>query len=202
MGTRVPRVEDERLLTGNGTFVDDIVRPGMLHACFVRSPFARARIVGIDTSAALALDGVHAVFTAEDLHPDVHDPWYTIIGKDIPDTPRPPMAEGEVRFVGDLVALLVADSRYLAEDAAELVDVDYDPLPELSDYVEAQGAGELVHQAYPGNVAGKLGAATPRRSRRRVRRRPSSSPRPSTSRPTPRSRWRPGGSSSSGRAGS
>ncbi len=63
-GTRVHRVEDARLLTGHGTFVDDIVRPGMLHACFVRSPFARARINGIDTSAALALPGVHAVFVA------------------------------------------------------------------------------------------------------------------------------------------
>ena len=63
-GTRVHRVEDERLLTGHGTFVDDIVRPGMVHACFVRSPLARARIVGIDISAALALPGVAAVFVA------------------------------------------------------------------------------------------------------------------------------------------
>jgi carbon-monoxide dehydrogenase large subunit len=161
VGTRVPRVEDERLLTGHGTFVDDIVRPGMLHACFVRSPFARARVVGIDPSAALALDGVHAVFTAEDLHPDVHDPWYTIIGKEIPDTPRPPMAEGEVRFVGDLVALVVAEDRYVAEDAAELVDVDYDPLPDVSDYVEALGSSELVHQSYEGNVAGYLRGRKP-----------------------------------------
>ncbi len=68
-GARVPRVEDSRLLTGHGTFVDDVQRPGMLHACFVRSPFARATINGIDTSEALALPGVHAVFTAEDLNP-------------------------------------------------------------------------------------------------------------------------------------
>ncbi len=107
-GSRVHRVEDARLLTGHGTFVDDIVRPGMLHACFVRSPFARARILGIDTSAALALDGVHAVFTAQDLNPELHELWYTIIGKDVPDTPRPPLAEGEARFVGDPVALVVA----------------------------------------------------------------------------------------------
>ena len=63
-GTRVPRVEDNRLLTGRGTFVDDITRPGMLHACFVRSPFAHAKINGIDARAALALPGVRAVFTA------------------------------------------------------------------------------------------------------------------------------------------
>ena len=111
-GTRVPRVEDNRLLTGRGTFVDDVVRPGMLHACFVRSPFARARINGIDASGALALPGVHAVFTAEDLNPDVKEAWHAVAGKDIPDTPRPPLAEGEVKFVGDPVALVVADSRY------------------------------------------------------------------------------------------
>jgi carbon-monoxide dehydrogenase large subunit len=156
-GTRVARVEDSRLLTGRGTFVDDIVRPGMLHACFVRSPFARARIGGIDASAAVALDGVHAVYTAADLNPDVHEPWYSVIGKEVPDTPRPPLAEGEARFVGDPVALVVAENRYLAEDAAELVDVDYEPLPEQADYQVAQGAADLVHEAYEGNVAGRMG---------------------------------------------
>ena len=107
-GTRMARVEDTRLLTGHGTFVDDIVRPGMLHACFVRSPFARARISGIDASAAVALPGVVAVFTAADLNPDVREAWHAVAGKDIPDTPRPPLAEGEVKFVGDPVALVVA----------------------------------------------------------------------------------------------
>ena len=160
-GTRVHRVEDERLLTGHGTFVDDIVRPGMVHACFVRSPLARARIVGIDISAALALPGVAAVFVASDLNPDVREPWYSTMGKDVPDTPRPPMAEGEVRFVGDLVALVIAESRYVAEDAAELVDVEYEPLPPLVDYVEAQQSTELVHEGYAGNVAGRLDGAKP-----------------------------------------
>ena len=89
-GTRMPRVEDTRLLTGHGTFVDDIIRPGMLHACFVRSPFARATITGIDTSAALAMPGVVAVFTAQDLNPDVREAWHAVAGKDVPDTPRPP----------------------------------------------------------------------------------------------------------------
>ncbi len=131
-GTRVPRVEDARLLTGHGTFVDDITRPGMLHACFVRSPFARAVINSIDTSAALALPGVHAVFTAADLNPDVREAWHAVTGKDSPDTPRPPLAEGTVKFVGDPVALLIAESRYIAEDAIELVDVDYDPLPAVA----------------------------------------------------------------------
>ncbi|WP_187369657.1 xanthine dehydrogenase family protein molybdopterin-binding subunit [Fodinicola acaciae] len=155
-GTRVRRVEDARLLTGHGTFVDDVVRPGMLHACFVRSPFPRARITGIDPAEALALDGVRAVFTAADLNPDVREQWYTLTGKDIPDTPRPPLADGEVRFVGDPVALVVAADRYVAEDAADLVTVDYEPLPPVVDYATAHESAELVHPDYPGNLAGEI----------------------------------------------
>lgn len=160
-GTRVPRVEDNRLLTGRGTFVDDVTRPGMLHACFVRSPFARAKVNGIDTTAALALPGVRAVFTADDLNPDVKEAWHAVAGKDIPDTPRPPLAEGEVKFVGDPVALVVADSRYIAEDAIELVEVDYEPLPAVADFTKAVGSDVVVHEAYPDNVAGGMGGAPP-----------------------------------------
>jgi carbon-monoxide dehydrogenase large subunit len=156
VGARIPRTEDARLLTGHGTFVDDVVRPGMLHACFVRSPLARARILSIDTSQARALDGVHAVFVAADLNPDVREAWYTIAGRDVPDSPRPPLAEDEVRFVGDPVALIVAADRYIAEDAAELVVVDYDPLPPVVDYVTANGGDELVFPQYPGNVLGEM----------------------------------------------
>jgi aerobic carbon-monoxide dehydrogenase large subunit len=164
-GTRVPRVEDARLLTGHGTFVDDVKRPGMLHACFVRSPFARARINGIDASAALALAGVRAVFTADDLNPDAREAWHAVAGKDVPDTPRPPLAEDEVKFVGDPVALVVAESRYIAEDAIELVDVDYEPLPAIADFTQAMRmAAEsdvIVHKAYPDNIAGGMGGAPP-----------------------------------------
>ena len=160
-GTRVPRVEDTRLLTGHGTFVDDVTRPGMLHACFVRSPFARARINGIDTSAALALPGVHAVFVADDLNPDVKEAWHAAAGKDMPDTPRPPLAEGEAKFVGDPVALVVAESRYIAEDAVELVDVDYEPLPAIVDFTTAVGSDVVVHEAYADNVAFALSGAPP-----------------------------------------
>ena len=160
-GTRVARVEDARLLTGHGTFVDDVRRPGMLHACFVRSPFAHARITGIDISAALSLDGVHAVFIAADLNPRVHEQWYTSMGKAIPDTPRPPLADEIARFVGDPVALVLAANRYIAEDAVDLVVVDYEPLPTLADYRVAQGAEERVHDAYPGNVAGQMRGGKP-----------------------------------------
>jgi carbon-monoxide dehydrogenase large subunit len=159
-GARVHRVEDARLLTGHGTFVDDVVRPGMLHACFVRSPVARARIVGIDASAALALPGVEAVFVAADLHPDVHESWYTASGAAAVEPPKPPLAEGEVRFVGDPVALVVAADRYVAEDAADLVELDLEPLAPVVDYTIARDAGELgqlVHDGYPGNVASEIG---------------------------------------------
>ena len=159
-GARVHRVEDARLLTGNGVFADDISLPGMLHACFVRSPFARAAIRGIDTSAARTAPGVHFVFTAADLNGDVKEQWHRDTGPDAPETPRPPLAEGEVRFVGDPVAIVIADNRYLAEDAAELVDVDYDPLPAIVDYEDAETSDVLVHQLHGSNLVGALATPT------------------------------------------
>ncbi len=155
-GARVHRVEDDRLLTGRGTFVDDVALPGMLHACFVRSPFARAAIRRIDASAALAMPGVRFVFTAADLNPRVREQWHTTIGKEMPETPRPPLADGEVRFVGDPVALVVAENRYLAEDAAERVEVDYDPLPAVVDYTQAEQAQVLVHESHGSNVIAQM----------------------------------------------
>jgi aerobic carbon-monoxide dehydrogenase large subunit len=155
-GTRVKRLEDPRLLTGRGTYVDDISLPGMLHACFVRSPFPRAAVRSIDTSAALAVPGVRAVFTAADLNPGVKEQWHTSMGAQSPETPRPPLAEEAVRFVGDPVALVLAENRYIAEDAADLVDVDYEPLRPVVDYRQAEAAGELVHQAHGSNVVGEL----------------------------------------------
>ena len=160
-GSRVARVEDARLLTGEGTFVDDISRPGMLHACFVRSPVARARITGIDVSEAQAQAGVHTVFVAADLNPGAGEQWHTSIGPDAPETPRPPLAEDEVRYVGDPVALVVAESRYVAEDAAELVIVDYDVLPPVVDYAAAEGADAVVHDHLPNNVIGKMKGPPP-----------------------------------------
>jgi carbon-monoxide dehydrogenase large subunit len=151
-GARVHRVEDARLLTGHGTYVDDVSLPGMLHACFVRSPFARAAIQRIDTTAAQALPGVRFVFTAADLNPGVHEQWHSMLGPQFPETPRPPLAEREVRFVGDPVALVVAESRYVAEDAAELVEVDYEPLLAVVDYAEAEDAKALVHEEHGSNV--------------------------------------------------
>ena len=139
-----------------------------LACCTRASSAARSpapAINGIDTSAALALPGVQAVFTAEDLNPIVREAWHAVAGKDIADTPRPPLAEGEVKFVGDPVALVVADSRYVAEDAVELVDVDYEPLPAVADFTaavrQAAESDVVVHDAYPDNVAGGMGGAPP-----------------------------------------
>src|SRR4051794_8093871 len=93
VGARVARVEDPRLLTGRGTFVDDVARPGMLHACFVRSTIARARVAHIALADARALPGVRAVFVGADLNPDIADFWFTIDGQHAPKTSLPPMAE-------------------------------------------------------------------------------------------------------------
>ncbi|MFE7740657.1 xanthine dehydrogenase family protein molybdopterin-binding subunit [Nocardia sp. NPDC057455] len=157
VGTRVPRIEDARLVTGKGTFVDDVTRPGMAHACFIRSPLPRATIGDIDVSAALELDGVLAVYTAADLNSGVHEISYALDIVGFPSVPRPPLAEEEVRFVGDPVALVIAVDRYVAEDAAELVVIDYEPLEPVVDYVTAADSPNLVHAGFAGNSAGELG---------------------------------------------
>src|SRR3954453_21643817 len=157
-GSRVHRVEDARLLTGRGIYVDDVVRPGMLHACFVRSPLARGRIKTVDVTDALALPGVRAVFVGHDLNSGAHQQWHSQLGPQSPETPRPPLAVDEVRFVGDPVALVVADNRYVAEDACDLVIVDYDVLPGVVDYLAAVDADVLVHDEYGSNVIHDDGA--------------------------------------------
>ncbi|MGI9596318.1 MAG: xanthine dehydrogenase family protein molybdopterin-binding subunit, partial [Acidimicrobiales bacterium] len=128
VGQSVPRIEDERLLVGEGTFVADIDPPGALHAAFVRSPFPHARITRIDVAAAEALPGVVKVFTGADIKAKTLPfPPFAML----PNLYTPPfwaMSDDKVRMVGDPVALVLAESRYLAEDGAELVEVDYEPL--------------------------------------------------------------------------
>src|SRR3954447_11054505 len=128
----------------------------MLHARFVRSTYARATILGIDASAALAMPGVRHVFTAADLNPGAKEQWHTSVGKRGPETPRPPLAEDEVRFVGDPVALVIADTLAIAHDAAEVVEADYEPLTPVVDYMAAEHAPDLVHGAHGSNVIGEL----------------------------------------------
>lgn len=153
IGQHVPRKEDYRLLTGHGRYVDDIEVPGALHACFVRSPHAHARIVAIDAEAALAMPGVVAVFTGHDLAQ-----WTTrqrmappIDGLQAMEMDTLPVSK--VRFQGDPVACVIAADRYLAEDAAEQVQVDYEVLPAVTDMWQALEAhAPLVDDSLQSNL--------------------------------------------------
>src|SRR6516162_8027678 len=134
VGQRVARREDARLVTGHGRYVDDEIVPGLLHVAFVRSHVARGRIRHLDVSAARSLDSVQAVYTAADLNPLAHEMWCTMLGPPSDSTPYPPLrplADGDVRFVGDPIAVVVADSRYIAEDACELIELEVDPEPAI-----------------------------------------------------------------------
>jgi len=158
-GRRTERLEDPALLTGRGRFVDDIHLPEMLHAAFLRSPHAHALIRGIDTGAARALPGVHAVHTWRDLPEGMRR---RRIPLPVPNPairhPRTqyPLAIDEVTYVGEIVAVVVAESRHLAEDAAELIAVEYEPRPVSADCRAALAPGSpLTHDDLPDN----LGAA-------------------------------------------
>jgi carbon-monoxide dehydrogenase large subunit len=156
VGERVPRGDDLRFLRGEGQFVDDVALPGMLHAAFVRSPFAHARINSIDASAAKRAEGVRAVITGDDLAVALGRPvtiQATIQGaEDVATTVQPVLCTDRVRFLGEAVALVVADSRYLAEDAAELVVVDWDPLEAAIDTDAALGDdAPQLHDDVPHN---------------------------------------------------
>ncbi|MEX6723260.1 xanthine dehydrogenase family protein molybdopterin-binding subunit [Parapedomonas caeni] len=152
-GQSVRRVEDERLVTGHGRFTDDISVPGMVFGVTVRSPYGHARIGGIDTTGALAIPGVLAVYTAADMAGYGEVPCLTVMDAERP-TPRPLLAVDTVRHVGDPVAFVVADSREAARQGAEAVEVDYDDLPAVESMPAALaiGAPELFPHI-PGNVA-------------------------------------------------
>ena len=158
VGTAVRRKEDPRLLTGRGRYVDDVVVPGMFHAHFLRSDVARGRITRLDVEAARGAPGVRAVLTAAELNPVQKGSMRFTLGADFPGgPPEYPLAEADVRFVGDPVVLIVATSRALAEDAAELVELDIEPLSAVVDYQEAGGSAELVHAELGTNVAQQVG---------------------------------------------
>ncbi|MFQ5830289.1 MAG: aerobic carbon-monoxide dehydrogenase large subunit [Candidatus Methylomirabilia bacterium] len=158
LGARIPRMEDPRLLRGLGCYVDDINPPGILHAAGLRSPHAHARIVSIDATRARSLPGVHLVMTAAELG-SLNQPTPLLIPH--PDLIHPrtqhPLAVDEVRYVGELVAVVVADDRYTAEDAADRIDVKYEPLPVVSDLEAAlEDRAPLVHADVPANRAARV----------------------------------------------
>ncbi|WP_426244922.1 aerobic carbon-monoxide dehydrogenase large subunit [Nocardioides sp. LHG3406-4] len=160
-GTKVPRVEDQRFLRGKGRYVDDVLvgtHAGTLHAAVLRSPHAHARIVDIDVEAVLSLDGVHSVWTYDDLAGAMAEPLPLLI-------PHPALTHGrtqyalakdEVNYVGEAIAFVVADDRYIAEDAVDRIRVDYEFLPPVVGIDAARAATHLVHDDVPGNVGARM----------------------------------------------
>lgn len=154
IGQSIPRKEDWRLLNGRGRYIDDVPEPpGTLHLAFVLSPHAHARIVSIDSRAAVQSDGVVAVYTGHDfaqhikvLTPDIKQPGFQPVG-------RAAMPTDRVRFVGESIAVVVANSRYAAEDAVDLVDVEYEPLPVMATMEHSIAAdATILHPDTDSNV--------------------------------------------------
>jgi carbon-monoxide dehydrogenase large subunit len=164
-GQGIKRVEDWRLLVGKGRFIDDVDLPRQSHALVLRSPHAHARIRGIDVSAAASLPGVLAVLTGDDLkidrirpircdYPMPRFPKDGPVPGEVKKPPYPVLAQGLVRFVGDPVAMVVAENLSTARDALEAISVDYDPLPAVTDMSAAIAtAAPQVWDEVPGNVA-------------------------------------------------
>jgi carbon-monoxide dehydrogenase large subunit len=152
IGQRLPRKEDQRLLTGRGRYVDDISMPGLLHAAFVRSTVARGQITSLDTSAAKAVTGVIEVYTAEDFAPLNIGLYSGHPVETMPRQPVPVLADGCVLHVGDPVAIVIAESRALAEDGAALIEIEIDEEQPVITLTEARG-DTLVFADRENNVA-------------------------------------------------
>src|SRR6202000_828013 len=155
---RLKRKEDARFIRGQGLYLDDISLPGMVHGAILRSPFAHAKINSIDTSAALALDGVAAVVTAKDLE-TLGLAWMPTISYDT----QAVLAGDKVRFQGQEVAFVIATDEYIARDALPLIEVDYEPLEAIVNARKALDPdAPLIRDDKPGktdNVAGPTGEA-------------------------------------------
>src|SRR5436309_3348687 len=165
VGRALPRREDHRLLTGRGQFIADLDLPHMLHAVFVRSPVAHARIGSVHLAPALAAPGVVCALTGADLLellPPVPDTqlslpskWTALVQHKFINPQQPLLAHDKVRHVGEAVAVIVAESRYAAEDAAQLVGLDLDPLPPVVDPEAALRPGApIVHHKFHTNLIG------------------------------------------------
>src|SRR5512142_279088 len=158
-GQRIKRNEDPRLLTGQGLYVDDVDLPNMLHVAFVRSPYAHARIKSIDVSLALQREGVVAAYTAQDLG-DYWKPGPLLVspppieGITFNERTQVPLAKDKVRFAGEPVVMVLAESRYIAEDALADIIIDYEPLEVVVDMEKSLEANSpLVHEDVGSNVA-------------------------------------------------
>ncbi|MBA2469398.1 MAG: xanthine dehydrogenase family protein molybdopterin-binding subunit [Chloroflexia bacterium] len=174
VGARVRRKEDPRLITGSSTYVDDVKLPGILHAAFVRSPYPHGVLNGVDASAAEAASGVIAVITGDNLGEYLASMDTTARGEDTGEENTGeteeevagaihvpairPLAIGKVRFVGEAVAMVIAETRAQAVDATELVELDIDPLEAVTDVFAAMEAGSpLVYDEVPNNIGAVVG---------------------------------------------
>jgi aerobic carbon-monoxide dehydrogenase large subunit len=158
IGQAVKRVEDKRFITGKGKYTDDMVLPLMTYACLVRSPYAHAKIVNIDASKALEMEGVVAVFTGKDIQGITGVPcgWQVNFknGETMKEPPHPLLVTDTAKYMGDGVAVVIAESRSIAKDAAEMVEVEYEELPAVVDpYKACQAGAPLVHADAPKNMA-------------------------------------------------
>ncbi|HVA69222.1 MAG TPA: xanthine dehydrogenase family protein molybdopterin-binding subunit [Candidatus Binataceae bacterium] len=160
VGERIKRREDPRLITGLGTYVDDVRIPGMLSAIIVRSPHAHAKINSIDLSAARKAPGVVAVMSGDDLKDKIGSLPCVAPAEHIPF--HPVLALGKVRYVGEPVAVVVAADAYRAQDAADLIEVDYDPLDAVVDPEKAIAPGApIIHEEFGTNVALTMAVPSP-----------------------------------------
>ena len=151
VGSRIKRREDPRLIMGRGTYVDDVQLPRMTYAAILRSPYGHARIRHINTDKAKALPGVVAVITGADLQGKNVPCGWTL--PDMKVAPHPALAVGKVRYTGDAVAVVVAEERYLARDALDLIEVDFEPLPVVVDAEKAtQPGAPQLHDEVPNNT--------------------------------------------------
>lgn len=151
VGASIKRREDPRLITGQGQYTDDLKLPGALYMVVVRSPHAHARLGGVDVGPALRQHGVVAAFTGADL--DISLPTHAVLNPRTPPPAHYALARDKVRHVGEAVAVVLAEDRYVARDAADLVDVAYEPLPAAASLQAALADGApLIHDDYPGNV--------------------------------------------------
>jgi carbon-monoxide dehydrogenase large subunit len=158
IGAPVRRKEDQRFITGKGRYTDDLTRPGQAHAYFVRSPHAHAEIVKIDKASAESMPGVLAVLTGDDLAADniggLICGWmiHSKDGSPMKAGAHPALAQGKVRYVGDHVAVVVAETLAQARDAAEAVEVEYKPLPAIAETAKARESKVVVHDVAPDNT--------------------------------------------------
>jgi len=161
-GERIKRNEDPRLLTGQGLYVDDVDLPNMLHVAFVRSPYAHARINNIDVSQALQREGVVAIYTANDLG-DYWKPGPLLVSPPPVDNiifnekTQVPLAKEKVKFAGEPIVMVLAESRYIAEDALADIQIDYEPLEAVVDLEKAlQPDSTLIHEEIGSNIAANV----------------------------------------------